>query len=83
MENYYCEYCGTKSRSVSSLTSGTCRNHPDGFHKGKHKLYEGDEKSEYTCKYCGTEHRSLSSLTSGTCRNHPNGFHKGNHSPAL
>lgn len=83
MANYYCEYCGTKSSSVSSLTSGTCNRHPNGVAKGKHKLYEGSEKSQYTCKYCGTKSSSLSSLTAGTCNRHPNGVAKGKHAPAL
>ena len=57
--------------------------HPNGSHKGKHKLYEGSEKSQYVCKYCGTKYSSLSSLTSGSCMRHPNGSHKGKHAPAL
>ncbi|MDR2835173.1 MAG: hypothetical protein LBV69_03090 [Bacteroidales bacterium] len=51
--NFYCEYCGAKYSSVSSLTSNWCSKHPDGASKGKHKLYEGSEKNKYTCKYCG------------------------------
>ena len=50
MSNFYCEYCGSKSSSVSSLTSQSCTKHPSGPSKGKHKLYEGSEKSQYTCK---------------------------------
>lgn len=46
----YCEYCGKKFASVRQLTSATCVRHPDGPNKGRHKLYEGTEKSEYTCK---------------------------------
>lgn len=83
MANYYCEYCGTKSSSVSSLTSGWCTKHPDGANKGHHKLYEGSEKSQYTCKYCGSKSSSISSLTSGWCTKHPKGSNKGHHSPAL
>ena len=83
MANYYCEYCGTKYSSVSSLTSGSCMRHPNGSHNGKHKLYEGSEKSQYVCKHCGTKYSSLSSLTSGSCMRHPNGSHKGKHAPAL
>jgi hypothetical protein len=83
MANFYCEYCGTKAPSVSSLTTGSCRNHPAGSHKGKHKLYEGSEKTQYVCKFCGTKSPSISSLTTSSCRNHPNGSHKGKHSPAL
>ena len=83
MTNFYCEYCGTKATSVQSLTSQTCGKHIDGMHKGKHKLYEGSEKSKYTCKYCGTMNPTIQSLTSQTCGKHPNGMHKGKHAPAL
>ena len=83
MANYYCEYCGTRYSSVSSLTAGYCSRHPNGCNKGKHKLYEGSEKSQYICKYCGTKYSSLSSLTSGYCSRHPAGCNKGKHSPAL
>lgn len=79
MANYYCEYCGIKHSSISSLTNGNCSRHPDG--RGKHKLYEGSEKSQYFCKYCGIKHSSISSLTNGNCSRHPDG--KGKHSPAL
>ena len=83
MANFYCEYCGTKSSSVSSLTSGSCARHPLGANKGKHALYQGSEKPQYTCKYCGTKSSSISSLTSGFCARHPNGANKGHHSPAM
>ena len=83
MANFYCEYCGSKSSSVASLTGGSCGRHPSGSHKGKHKLYEGGEKTKYTCKYCGTSSSSLSSLTGGSCGRHPAGSHKGKHAPAL
>ena len=83
MANYYCEYCGHKSSSVSSLTAGSCLRHPNGANKGKHKLYEGEEKSQYVCKYCGHKSSSLSSLTAGSCLRHPDGANKGKHSPAL
>ena len=83
MANYYCEYCGTKYSSISMLTSGLCRNHPNGSMKGRHKLYEGSEKSQYVCKYCGTKSPNISHLTGGLCRNHPSGSMKGRHSPAL
>ena len=82
-KNYYCEYCGQKFASVSSLTSGRCQRHPDGAFKGRHKLYEGTEKEKYTCKYCGMQSNSISSLTSGRCQKHPNGYFKGRHTPAL
>jgi len=83
MPNYYCEYCGQKYSSVISLTAGLCFRHPNGANKGKHKLYEGSEKSKYTCKYCGQSYSSLISLTAGLCARHPNGANKGKHAPAL
>lgn len=83
MTNCYCEYCGTKRPSVSSLTASSCQKHPLGSNKGKHKLYEGSEKTQYTCKYCGTNRSSITSLTSSSCSRHPDGSNKGKHSPAL
>ena len=83
MANFYCEYCGTKSARVASLVSGYCPRHPNGPNKGKHKLFEGGEKTAYTCKYCGINNRNLSSLTSGYCPRHPSGPNKGRHAPAL
>jgi DNA-directed RNA polymerase subunit RPC12/RpoP len=83
MGNYYCRNCGMEFSSVNALTAATCRNHPNGSHKGKHELYEGCEKSKYTCKYCGLQASSLRALTAATCRFHPNGSHKGKHIPAL
>lgn len=83
MANFYCEYCGQKYSSVSSLTASSCSRHPDGLCKGKHKLYEGSEKSQYVCKYCGQKYSSLSSLTASSCSRHPNGPCKGKHAPAL
>ncbi len=83
MANFYCEYCGSKYSNVAGLTSGSCMKHPNGAAKGKHKLYEGGEKSQYTCKYCGNKYSNLSGLTSGSCMRHPNGAAKGKHSPAL
>jgi len=81
--NYYCKYCGTKNTSLSYLTSNPCMRHPAGPNKGKHALYEGDEKSEYDCKHCGTSNPSLSYLTSNPCQRHPLGPNKGKHEPAL
>jgi len=83
MANYYCEYCGQKFSSVSSLTASSCIRHPLGPNKGKHKLYEGSEKSKYTCKYCGQSFGSISSMTASSCIRHANGPNKGKHSPAL
>ncbi len=83
MANYYCKYCGTKTSSISSLTSSSCVSHPLGTYKGKHALYEGSEKSQYTCKFCGSKSGSINSLTSTTCIRHPNGTYKGKHEPAL
>lgn len=83
MSNFYCEYCGTKNSSISSLTAGSCSRHPLGSNKGKHKLYEGSEKAKYSCKFCGTSASSISSLTAGSCSRHPQGSNKGKHSPTL
>jgi DNA-directed RNA polymerase subunit RPC12/RpoP len=81
MANYYCEYCGTKRASVTSILTESCLRHPLGAGKGKHKLYEGSEKAKYSCKYCGKDSSSISSLTSSSCRRHPDGSGKGQHSP--
>lgn len=83
MANYYCEYCGYKSSSVANLTIAWCPRHPNGQGKGKHKLYEGSEKSQYTCKYCGTGFSSVTNLTIAWCSRHPDGQGKGKHAPAL
>lgn len=83
MANFYCEHCGVKASTIASLTSQNCQRHPNGPHKGKHKLYEGGEKTKYSCKYCGVSSSSLSSLTSQNCQRHPEGPHKGKHAPAL
>ena len=80
-EKFYCEYCGQGFPSVSLLTANSCSKHPDGGGKGKHKLYEGGEKSQYTCKYCGHKFPSISALTSNSCTRHPDG--RGKHAPAL
>jgi len=53
MSKFYCEYCGISYSTVSALTNSSCSRHPAGSGKGRHKLYEGSEKSQYTCKYCG------------------------------
>ena len=83
MTKYYCEYCGTKSSSISSLTASSCSRHPQGPSKGKHKLYEGSEKTKYNCKYCGISSSSLASLTASSCSRHPQGPSKGKHVPTL
>jgi len=83
MATYYCKYCGAKASSVSSLTAGSCQRHPDGPCRGKHALYEGDEKTQYTCKFCGQKSSSISSLTAGLCQRHPEGACKGKHAPLL
>lgn len=80
MANIFCEYCGTESSTISSLTANSCHRNPNG---GKHKLYEGSAKSKYSCKYCGTTSSTISSLTSNSCHRHPIGSGKGKHSPAL
>lgn len=83
MASFYCEYCGTKASSIVALTATSCSKHPQGVNKGKHKLYEGGEKSEYFCKYCGTKATNIVGLTSTTCSRHPEGTNKGKHLPAL
>lgn len=83
MANYYCEYCGRSTTNVTSLTIAICPRHPDGMNKGRHKLYEGSEKSSYICKYCGRSARTIAALTAGRCPRHPKGMSKGWHSPAL
>ena len=83
MANYYCEYCGQKYSVVRNLTANSCSRHPDGPNKGKHKLYEGGEKSQYTCKYCGQKYSDIRNLTANSCSRHPDGPNKGKHAPAL
>lgn len=83
MGKLYCEYCGASYDNVRSLTSLSCPRHPLGQGKGKHKLYEGSEKSVYTCKYCGQRYPSIRSMVSVSCPRHPLGPGKGKHSPAL
>ena len=83
MPNYYCKYCGQRYNSINSLTANNCGRHPDGAYKGRHALYEGEEKSQYTCKYCGQRYNSISSMTANNCARHPDGSYKGKHSPAL
>ncbi|WP_010249553.1 hypothetical protein [Myroides injenensis] len=83
MANYFCEYCGSKFANIQSLTACSCRLHPLGQHKGKHKLYEGGQKAQYFCKYCGAKFSALTTLTNLSCQRHPQGQHKGKHSPAL
>lgn len=80
---YYCVYCGHPFPSIMALTNATCTMHPNGWGGGKHKLYEGSQKSTYYCKYCGHPFPSLLSLCNGTCLQHPDGVGKGKHSPAL
>lgn len=81
MKSYYCEYCGTKYSSISTLTLNKCARHPNGIHKGQHKIYEGSEKSRYECKHCGTKFNSISTLTTGKCARHPKGANQGHHLP--
>lgn len=72
MANFYCKWCGSKSPSVSSLTSNPCSKNPEGK---KHALYEGSEKDKYTCKYCGISSPSMSSMTSNPCSKSPTKKH--------
>ncbi|WP_074781391.1 hypothetical protein [Kaistella jeonii] len=83
MANFYCEYCGTKATSIATLTASSCQHHPNGSNKGKHKLYEGIEKTKYSCKYCGTSASSIKNLVINSCHRHPNGSNKGKHAVAL
>ena len=83
MAYVYCEFCGQKFNSVSSMAGRKCTKHPDGVNKGFHKLYEGSEKSQYICKYCGMKFSSLSLLTYNTCSRHPNGVCQGRHAAML
>jgi len=83
MANFFCEYCGTKYGTIEGLTGNSCTQHPAGPNKGKHKLYEGTEKSKYHCKYCGTASSSINGLTGNACTRHPSGPNKGRHAPAL
>lgn len=83
VKHYYCKCRGLKMTSVNSLTASLSQRHPAGPAKGRHALYEGEEKSTYTCKYCGLKSSSIASLTSSKCQRHPNGPQKGRHGPAL
>lgn len=80
---FFCEYCGQKFSSVKTMVINNCPRHPDGSFKGRHKLYEGREKTQYVCKYCGQKFTSIQSLTTNKCLKHPDGSMKGRHSPAL
>ena len=51
------------------------------MNKGKHSLYEGEEKPYYYCVYCGQKASSISLLTSSACSRHPNGNFNGKHEP--
>ena len=83
MANFFCEYCGSKASSITNLTASSCHRHPNGPSKGKHKLYEGSEKSKYSCKYCGTSASTIINLVTSSCHRHPDGPSKGKHAPAL
>ena len=83
MPNFYCEYCGEKFSDPKNLTIQNCIKHPNGALKGKHKLYEGIEKSSYICKYCGNSFNLIKNMILQNCIRHPNGALKGKHAPAL
>ena len=83
MANYYCEYCGASASSITMLTHNNCLRHPLGASKGKHKLYEGSEKSQYSCKYCGKTESTIQKLVNANCLRHPKGIAKGKHEPSL
>ena len=40
-DNYYCQYCGARYSSISSMTSSNCPRHPAGSYKGRHTPYTG------------------------------------------
>jgi hypothetical protein len=82
-QSYYCENCGIKFSNPRDLLSNSCHQHPNGFGKGKHILYQGSEKSKYFCKFCGTSFSNLRDLCGNSCAKHPYGFGKGHHRPAL
>ena len=71
MANFYCEYCGARFSSVSSLTSNVCTRSPTK----RHSLYEGSEKPKYTCKYCGVQLSTIANLTSNNCSKSPTKRH--------
>ena len=83
MSNFYCEYCGEAFSNPRNLTIQNCMRHHNGTLKGKHKLYEGGEKSTYICKYCGNSFNSIKTMISQNCMRHEDGVLKGRHSPAL
>ena len=83
MAKFYCKYCGNSYSTLTALTACSCPRHPDGPGRGKHALYEGDEKDRYVCKYCGNSYSTLTALTACSCPRHPDGPGKGKHSPAL
>lgn len=83
MADVYCKRCGRKFSSVRIMANTNCEYHPDGHHKGKCSLYEGEEKDKYTCKYCGREFRTIRNMVITNCRHHPDGAYKGKCSPAL
>ena len=83
MSNFYCEYCGEAFSNPRNLTIQNCMRHPNGTLKGKHKLYEGGEKSTYICKYCGNSFNSIKTMISQNCMRHEAGVLRGRHAPAL
>ena len=83
MSKVYCKYCGSTASTIHDLTASSCPRHPLGYDKGRHVLYEGNEKSKYSCKYCGGTASSISTLTQSFCPRHPNGYDDGKHEPAL
>ena len=77
MAKFFCEYCGTNSSSISSLTAASCSKNSNGKY---HVPFEGSERSKYYCKYCGTNSSSISRLTAASCSKNPNGKY---HIPAI
>lgn len=83
MSKVYCRYCGKSTLTVASLIKETCPNHPRGYHKAMHALYEGSGKSQYVCKSCGKKASSIATLTKEMCPEHPFGYNNGRHEPAI
>lgn len=75
MEKCYCKYCGRQANDVANLVKSSCPNHPNGFSKGNHALYQGTEKPQYTCQYCGKKVNSIMNLTQSSCIRRTNKLH--------
>lgn len=72
MDNYICQYCGTKHENLHKLVVTKCSDSPTG----KHVPFDKGVQSSYTCKHCGTKHADLWKLTRGKCAKSPTGKHE-------